>query len=58
MGLCVRAKGLTDDDQNNVLPFPIKICRSRPEPNAYNRLPISWSDPNQGWGEDDKEEEA
>ena len=37
------------DDQNNVLPFPIKVCKERPAPGAYNRLPISWKDPNQGW---------
>ena len=41
------------DDQNGALPFPIKICKNRPAPGAYNRLPASWSDPNQGWGDPD-----
>ena len=43
------------DDQNNALPFPIKICKNKPAPGAYNRLPISWGDPNQGWGDPDDE---
>ena len=45
------------DEQNNALPFPIKICKNKPVPGAYNRLPISWSDPNQGWGDPEDEDE-
>ena len=46
------------DDQNNALPFPIKICKYKPSPGAYNRLPISWTDPNQGWGEPDDDDDS
>ena len=45
------------DLANNALPFPIKICKSKPAPGAYNRLPASNTDPNQGWGSPEENEE-
>ena len=43
------------DKQNAALPFPIKICRDKPEPGDYEKLPPSESDPNQGWGTPDND---
>lgn len=40
------------DEDNEALPFPIKICKNRPT--EYDLLPASESDPNQGWGSDEE----
>lgn len=45
------------DKQNAALPFPIKICREKPRPGDYEKLPPSEADPNQGWGKPDDDDE-
>lgn len=35
-----------DNEQNNALMFPIKVCKEKPV--SYNLIPASLSDPNQG----------
>ncbi len=43
------------DDQNDALPFPIKICKHKPR--NYFDLPASEGDPNQGWGSEEEWED-
>ena len=47
IGICLTAY----DDQNAALPYPIKICKDKPRPGDYAKLPASNSDPNQGESE-------
>lgn len=40
------------DEENTALKYPIKICKDKPV--RYDFLPVSNSDPNQGWGSDEE----